>query len=256
MSHLGRLLLFCWAGNGEIDKLTHERRADKDPGKLTHARQTTQARADCWRVSREPVIEAAGRGVSTVTVDLLTTAKPSRRMKRGRSSVLVYCGVWGVWKGSHTRWLVFLLIALLGPVLCRFLIWGMDSRPGETEEQARLCSRLWRSDYTTCSERFTKRNYHFFFSSNHGLPVVKDLHNKLIIFFFFSNYGLPVVKDLHNKPIISSSLPIRFLGFYCWHFHKFSRQLSVFSLCSSSLISASVVLSTISLYESSSSALI
>ena len=38
--------------------------------------------------------------------------------------------------------------------------------------------------------------------------------------------------------------------FNCISFHKFSRQLSAFSLCSSSLIFALLVLSAISLYES------
>ena len=79
-----------------------------------------------------------------------------------------------------------------------------------------------------------------------------------LTFLRWGCYGLSLTKTnqacllvfiKQNSVLVSISV---FMAFNCILFHKFSRQLCVFSLCSSGLISAFLVLSTIiiSLYES------
>ena len=57
-------------------------------------------------------------------------------------------------------------------------------------------------------------------------------------------------KFAHSYFIFSCVYFCLYGPFSCISFHKFSQKLSTFSLCSSSLISASLVLATLSLYES------
>ena len=70
------------------------------------------------------------------------------------------------------------------------------------------------------------------------------------------------VQDI-NQPSLPTLLFILFFVCFCFYgsfngisYHKFSRQLSAFSLCSSSLASALLVLSNIYLFMMSPSALI
>ena len=70
-------------------------------------------------------------------------------------------------------------------------------------------------------------------------------------------YNNPALFCLQCQPSLAHSFLFCSCVYFCLYgpfnsisFHKFSRQLSVFSLCSSGLMSALLVLSTISLYES------
>ena len=125
--------------------------------------------------------------------------------------------------------------------------------PGFKERMFKLCA-LTKWDFNFCVRSSPLREpcqgetQHFMESQVHVRFTLHDTRPRGLT-FTWRCYGFcqrhKSTVPAHSFLFYSCVLFLSYGPFNCISFHKFSRQLSVFSLCSSGLISAVLVLSTI-----------